>query len=36
VVDRDPFACSVEAIGETKVLRTVLGGTVVHDDCSLG
>ena len=32
VVDRDIFACDVYDIGDTKVLLTLLGGRVVHQD----
>jgi predicted amidohydrolase YtcJ len=35
IVDRNPFACDVDDIAGTKVLRTVFDGTVVHDDGSL-
>lgn len=31
VVDRDPMTCDAEDIGKTRVLRTVFGGSVVHD-----
>jgi predicted amidohydrolase YtcJ len=31
IVDRDPFAASVEALAETAVLRTVLDGAAVFD-----
>jgi len=34
VVDRDPMACDVEAIGETRVLATLLGGAFVHGDAA--
>jgi predicted amidohydrolase YtcJ len=36
VIDRDPFTCDVRSIGLTKVHRTVLAGSVVHDDGTLG
>jgi predicted amidohydrolase YtcJ len=31
LVDRDPVTCRVEDLPATRVLRTVLGGAVVHD-----
>jgi len=31
VLDRNPFECSLDDLGDTKVLLTVLGGHVVHD-----
>ena len=31
VVDRDPLACRVEDLPATRVLRTAMGGAVVHD-----
>jgi len=31
VVDRDLMTCDVEAIGETKILLTLVGGSSVHD-----
>lgn len=31
VLDRDPGTCAVEEIAGTQVLRTVLGGRIVHD-----
>jgi predicted amidohydrolase YtcJ len=36
VVDRNPLECANEDLPGTKVLRTLLGGSVVHDDGSLG
>jgi predicted amidohydrolase YtcJ len=36
VVDRDPLACPVDDLPGTRVLRTVLGGAVVHDAGALG
>lgn len=35
VVDRDPLTCANEALPATSVLRTVVGGTTVHDDGAL-
>lgn len=35
IVDRNPFTCAVDDIAETRVMRTVFDGTVVHDDESL-
>jgi predicted amidohydrolase YtcJ len=32
VVDPDPMVCEVEAIGETRVHATLLGGALVHGD----
>ena len=34
-VDRDPLACGVEDLKETRVHRTLLAGNVVHDDGAL-
>ncbi len=31
IVDQDPAECPVEMIKETRVLRTLVGGAVVHD-----
>jgi predicted amidohydrolase YtcJ len=31
VVDRDPMTCAVEELAASRVLRTVIGGRVVHD-----
>jgi len=36
VVDRDPLSCPDDSLAATRVLRTVVGGRVVHDDGSLG
>ena len=35
VVDRDPMECAVDALGGTRVLRTVVAGSVVHDTGAL-
>lgn len=35
VVDRDPSRCSVDELAKTRVLATVVGGRIVHDDGSL-
>ncbi len=32
VVDRDPSSCDVDSLPDTKVVQTVVGGRVVHDD----
>ncbi len=34
-VDRDPLRCAEDELAATRVLRTVVGGRVVHDDGSL-
>ncbi len=31
IVDRDPFRCATESLRDTRVLRTILGGTTVYD-----
>lgn len=35
VLDQDPLACPIEALRETRVLLTLLGGTAVHDSQGL-
>ncbi len=35
VVDRDPLTCANDDLPATRVLRTVVGGTTVHDDAAL-
>ncbi|MGH7788311.1 MAG: amidohydrolase, partial [Candidatus Binatia bacterium] len=35
VVDRDPLTCPLDALPDTAVLRTVVGGEVVHDSGAL-
>lgn len=35
VVDRDPLECAVDALPDTRVLRTVVAGSVVHDSGAL-
>lgn len=35
VLDRDPLACPLNELRHTKVLLTLLGGTVVHDAAAL-
>jgi len=35
VVDRDPLDCALDALSDTRVLRTVVGGSVVHDTGAL-
>jgi predicted amidohydrolase YtcJ len=35
VVDRDPSTCANDDLPATRVLRTVVGGTTVHDDGAL-
>jgi hypothetical protein len=36
VVDRDPLACDLDRLAGTRVLRTVLGGRIVHDSGEMG
>jgi predicted amidohydrolase YtcJ len=31
ILDRDPIACRIDEIAETKVLRTILAGETVYD-----
>ncbi|MET8423330.1 amidohydrolase family protein [Nocardia sp. NPDC004860] len=35
IVDRDPVTCPIDDLRDTKVLRTYLGGTAVHDSGDL-
>jgi predicted amidohydrolase YtcJ len=35
IVDRSPITCDLDALPSTKVLRTLVGGRIVHDDKSL-
>ena len=35
VVDRDPLDCALDALSDPRVLRTVVGGSVVHDTGAL-
>lgn len=35
IVDRDPAACELDALKDTQVLRTILGGRAVYDDGTL-
>jgi predicted amidohydrolase YtcJ len=35
VLDRDPIACRIDEIAETKVLRTVHAGETVYDSGAL-
>lgn len=35
VVDRNPITCELDALPQTRVLRTMVGGRVVHDSGAL-
>jgi predicted amidohydrolase YtcJ len=35
IVDRNPATCALDDLGDTKVLRTIVGGRTVHDDGTL-
>ncbi|KAL4798702.1 amidohydrolase 3 [Aspergillus venezuelensis] len=35
IVDRNPITCDLDSLPATRVLRTLVGGSVVHDDGSL-
>ena len=35
IVDRDPLSCSIDQLPATRVLRTIVGGNIVHDSGEL-
>lgn len=35
IVDRDPLTCGIDQLAATRVLRTMVGGNIVHDSAEL-